>query len=731
MDTGITFSGITRECAREACGNLFHARDVRQKYCSIGCLRWRPDTGPAKPSISVPRTGNFIGVDGEGVGRGRDHRYVLLGVGDNQREWAEGCTDIAELFDFLYACFLANPHDIFAGFFLGYDFNMWFRLLPRERAAMLLSPEGIAKRARKSALGQRLGPFPVEYKGWEFDILAMKRFKLKPKDGGQWMYICDAGPFYQTSFLTAIDPSKWTEPIVTAEEFELIKTGKDRRDSAALDDEMRFYNRLENEVFSRLMASLRTGLSHANVTLKKQQWFGPGQAAQAWLRLSNKLKDTNDAIKAYKPALLESAIATYYGGWFEIPVHGHIGGTTYEYDINSAYPYIASKLPCLCGRWRHGDSPRPPKTHGLRMVRCIARGQDSYLGGLPYRTEDGRVLRPHYTEGWYWQHEIDSAKRAGLISEVTVLEYYDYLACKHEPPLKQLQGLYESRLRIGKDTPEGKAFKLVYNSVYGKFAQSEGEPVFANPFYASLITAGCRAQIMDAIATHPDRSAAVVMVATDGVYFTSPHPGLDAQISQRLGDWSKETHDNLCVFKPGVYWDDNARRAVADGEAPQFKSRGINAADFGASIGAVDELFSAWREAWLPGMPPGRKDWPSVSFRARFTQISVRQALQWTDKIDEKPKQSAVYKNLAGVVQDGKKLVQDSWPEVKRNPQSLYEDGGLWRSRPWDGGPHWPASQPYDKRFGIDSDDTGGFSGYATPDGPAMLAFRQALGVIR
>src|SRR6185437_10921113 len=404
------------------------------------------------------------------------------------------------------------PDSVYAGFFLAYDFNMWFRLLPRERAEMLLSPRGIAKRTRKSELGARLGPFPVEFKDWEFDILAMKRFKLKPKGDDIWLYLCDAGPFYQTSLLTALNPVKWSVPIVTNEEYAILKAGKERRDSACLDDEMRYYNRLENEVFSRLMKSLQTGLSHANVNLKKQQWFGPGQAAQAWMRLGNKLERTTTAVHKCKPSLLESAIATYYGGWFEIPVHGHVPGESYEYDINSAYPYIASQLPCLCGVWRHGNGNPRPKAHGLIMVNFIARGKDRYLGGLPYRREDGRVLRPRYTEGWYWLHEVKAARRAKLLNDVCYLDWWQYIPCNHEPPMRQLEGLYESRLRIGKDTPEGKAFKLVYNSVYGKFAQSEGEPVFANPFYASLITAGCRTQILDAIATHPEGSSAVAMV---------------------------------------------------------------------------------------------------------------------------------------------------------------------------------------------------------------------------
>jgi hypothetical protein len=126
------------------------------------------------------------------------------------------------------------------------------------------------------------------------------------------------------------------------------------------------------------------------------------------------------------------------------------------------------------------------------------------------------------------------------------------IPCDHEPPLRHLEGLYQPRFGIGKDTPEGKAFKLVYNSVYGKFAQSVGEPVYGNPAYASLITRGCRTRILDAIATHPRRSAAVAMMATGGVYFLTPHPQIDARRAAWLAANPRERDDERSPGGPAV-----------------------------------------------------------------------------------------------------------------------------------------------------------------------------------
>jgi hypothetical protein len=280
--------------------------------------------------------------------------------------------------------------------------------------------------------------------------------------------------------------------------------------------------------------------------------------------------------------------------------------------------------------------------------------------------------------------------------------------------------LYEGRQRVGKDTPAGKAYKLVYNSVYGKLAQSLGDPAFANPVYASLITSGCRTMILDAIARHPDKARAVAMIATDGVYFMSPHPDLD--IGDGLGQWSRDEKHDLTLFKPGVYWDNRSRELINAGKAPRFKARGINAMDFARSIADVDAMFDSWTPDAAPNVP-----WPVVTFRSRFSQVSVLQALQWTVGTKPAGLQEGKYRALAGLVMTGKELEQRAEPEVKRNAATLaYDsDAALWRTKPWDlkGA---PATTPYERRFGLDLEHSD-WDEYATPDGSVMLSFREAL----
>lgn len=488
MVNGITHSGIT-ECEYPACPGTLVKRKVSDKYCTDHAGRNRNN---ARDIRRLDHDVEFIMVDGEGTGDGKDHKYVLLGVGSDQIECPEGFTDITVIFRFLYDQFLAHPNAAFCGYYLGYDFNMWLKLLPRDRAYYLLTDAGRRKRQRvckcrvkKRCPHRRMSPHPVEYKGWQFDILGFKRMRLRPKscvcqtatcqckNQAAWMYINDSGPFFQASLVSVIDPGKWADPIVTQAEFDLILAGKSQRGAAVLDADMRKYNALENEIGARLLDQLNRGFTAAGIRLNKKQWFGPGQAAQAWMRLEGKLEDTTKAVREYPAGLKNALVATYYGGWFEIPCHGIVGGITYEYDINSAYPTIASRMPCMCGKWTHSKAwPSGHLSHNwlktgepgrLRLCYVGVCGKSPYLGGLPYRDHKGGVYRPRFTKGWYWQHEIDAARRAGLIDDVTYFETWDYKPCNHRAPLRSLAGLYEGRQKVGKDTPQGKAYKLVYN----------------------------------------------------------------------------------------------------------------------------------------------------------------------------------------------------------------------------------------------------------------------------
>lgn len=818
-----------RSCV--GCNNPFTTHVFRQRRCHKNC-------GRSKASTTAF---HFVGVDGEGVDRpDGQHEYVMLSVGPKTL-FKEGIKlDTQSIFTFLYDCFRDDPTAVYVGFFLGYDFIQWERGLPEERAYSLLAGRGIQRRTT-SVRGGSPYPDAVVWNGWEFDILAGRRWKLRPHvhqqsryyrtcrnrtcdfefttnpeltgfdaidapcwlpDGEMlfdpssgvygredydgldigdfwhrysvlgvstpvpaapnrhaWMYICDTGPFWQASFLSVIDPSKWDVPVCSTEEYAVIVEGKQNRGIVAADGDVSYwedmvrYNVLENDILARVTERLDAGFrnEHITIRIKPHDWYGPGRAAQTWMEmLSDKLADPvavehNKTMRRNPNAGLErrneytlrnidvyadmpewaqmAARRTYYGGWFEQMVHGHVG-VVWEYDINSAYPYVIANLPCLHttgphnGRWSQGG-PDNVIPDGLSILHVRVTGSNPYIGAMPFRNMKGNISRPNLIEGWYWRHELEASMRAGLTDYWEVIEWVALEPCQCSPPFNPedigIERMYDLRLQAGKNTPQGKGFKLVYNSAYGKTAQSIGNPKYSNPLYASLITAGCRTQILGAIALHPVGAAAVSMVATDGVYFTSPHPGLELS-STTLGLWDETVKVDLTQLMPGVYWDAEVRQKVKRGDSPGLKSRGVNAKDLARRISALDYAFDGLGGDVRKGVDV---QWPVLDLTVDFLLDSAKSALSrgdWTQ---------------AGRVRHGTTRRIDTSPHTKRDASTTYlDDDQRIRTLPYKGD-HALPSLDYHKTFGYvewtAAQDL--FGDMISPDGPdGMSWFRELLG---
>lgn len=808
----------------QQCGTLFVPARKGVKYCGRKCQQKQSAHTARATHRSTNRLG-FVGVDGEGVDRPDGvHEYVMLSVGADTL-WRNGRQLLlGEILSFLWEQYCSNPEACYVGFYLGYDFVQWFKQLPQDKAHLLFTNAGIASRKSTNPLSRQKAPQPVVWEGWEMDILAGRRIKLRPhthvyspwtgacrnrtcghsmEDDGDrfgepqpdeytfddigtdgvvawagsaaqfwkqfkpakrvkgWMYICDTGPFWQCSFLKAIDPSGWPVPVCSHAEYQTIVEGKADRGLTAEYGETSFfsdmqrYNVLENDVLSRITERLNEGFLNDAITIKipKSDWYGPGRAAQLWMDMLHDRVAQRDAVAANRilradttsgglspsdrsnemgllnadvymsmPAwYVNAARASYYGGWFEQFMHGHIGDV-WEYDINSAYPFIIASLPCLHTDYPHNGSYRqgsgsdyPDDGLSYTLLCGTVRGSDPFIGAAPYRTKQGAILRPHVTKGWYWKHELSAAKRAGLVDSMEVEEWVSYQPCDCTPPFNPadigIERMYALRLQVGKNSPEGKAFKLVYNSAYGKTAQSIGQPKYSNPVYASLITAGCRTLILDAIATHPEQSKAVSMVATDGIYFTSPHPSLEIS-SNRLGLWDVSVKTGFTQLMPGVYWDDKTRERIRDGGTPSLKSRGVNAKDLASQIESLDGLFARGlmslehHSESTMGEHSGGFVWPEITFHVGFLLDSCKLALQrgkW---------------NTAGRVTHGANRSISSNPESKRIPVPFIDQTlGVIRTSPYHESPSGIESLPYPKFFGQPMVDEGFYGDRVGRDG--------------
>lgn len=741
------------QCA--GCEATFNYNPSRpnQKYHSRDCktssrIRDTKSANGAKAQKALDHEVEFISVDGEGITTWeyveeydpeeqdfvmkyrKVHHYVLLSVGDQSLHHDGEPLRHDEVFEFLYQQKLEHPTAAFVGFFLGYDFSQWLKTMPASRGDSLFHPFGIAKRMPRNK--DLKYPFPVIVDNrWDIDMLGMKRFKLRPhvkkdmypqcevahkvpeqieecaagkhnRHPYKWMYVNDAGAFFQTALLNAINPEKWkpgTE-VVTPEEMRILETGKGKRADAQFQTEadkakMIEYNVLENDVLSRLMGTVNRGFVADGIRLRTDQWYGPGQAAQVWLR--NIGAPSGDQVREAVPVwAIEAARQSYYGGWFETFVNGVIPGTSYAYDINSAYPYAIAKLPCLLhGQWTQGTGDPGPLSKGhYRLINARFSGRSNYIGTMPHRDHAGGISRPRHTAGWHWQHEVDAAKAAKTISTVDVDEWVEYAPCDCPPPMAAIEELYQGRLKVGKESPSGKSKKLVYNSAYGKMAQSIGMPKFSNSIYASLITSRCRTMILQAIATHPQKAKAVAMIATDGIVFLTPHKKLDID-PERLGAWDYSEHQNLSILMPGLYWDDKSRESIRSGGNLTLKSRGVSGKYLAPFIDTFDARWTRLHQTIVKSevgiASPDQA--PKISIIVEFGVISPRLAVARNN-----------WGSCGQVVWDDPRTISAN-PEGKRG--AFYADGALLRTgvrvRVKDNrGEVMERSLPYQNLFGAD-----------------------------
>jgi len=187
---------------------------------------------------------------------------------------------------------------------------------------------------------------------------------------------------------------------------------------------------MDSQTFRQLTAALAAvmgeyekGLAAVGVHLERDQWYGPGQAAQAWM--DNIALTKREVLEAtISDEVFEFARRAYYGGRFEVFAHGHIPGTAYEYDINSAYPQAMSVLP----EW------------GACEWEWI-NGQPQGGGSLPCIRDErvGRLLGVEWIEGQGWIRSVlpQGQQPSGSPVGVPVLQGADPRGSGHRPPVLQ------------------------------------------------------------------------------------------------------------------------------------------------------------------------------------------------------------------------------------------------------------------------------------------------------
>lgn len=523
------------------------------------------------------KTKPFIGVDGEGYDdvNGR-HLYNMLRAGDRLLEPGNGRFLTSwECLDFL--CSL-EPDAIYVAYYFDYDVTKILENISWYKLKKLVDRD-----SRRTQYGDT---FPVDLQDGEYQIDWMrgKFFKCRRlvrteigEEGklkrvySKWVVINDVGPFFQCKFHDAL--AAWS--IGTASQRDAIQAGKDLRNSHTLHDVRRIaaYNRLEIDLLQELMEQFRQACIDVGYVPRK--WQGPGQIAEVMLSVNGIPRSKDVLLLQQNERLLEFARNAFYGGRPETTGVGHFAGPVWQWDINSAYPYALLHVPCLLhGRFEHGlDSGAALGIEPLSICYGSFEKKDEpgrpILYGLPFRTESGVIMYPESGKGWYWGFEILASEHQIFHAEET-FTYVESCSCV---PFEWIRNVYTVRKGMGKDG-RGIVLKLALNSLYGKMAQSIGSPKYANPIWASFITAFCRVQIQNLIHSCHDKEKrcgeGVAMVATDAIFTCHDIP---VNESGELGELDKKVHPNgIFIVQPGLYF----RSSVdGDGNVDDPKTRGV------------------------------------------------------------------------------------------------------------------------------------------------------------
>lgn len=506
----------------------------------------------------------FAACDGEGVGRGADHRYVLFRMGTREL-YRDGAT--LECPDIL-AFICDHPKgDRLTAFAFDYDATMILKSLPKPKIEAILA-----------AWGKKSDPDQGAAKGNPWNRWTWLDFGPKGRFGVDWLSrnhfkVCRAGvrgsarciedawPNFNKSFLASIVQRK----IGTDDERETIRVNKMQRSAfSEITPEIRAYNALECKLLAAMMEGFRRDCLNAGI--RPKTYNGGGKIATFLLKQSATLT-TKQVAAIVDKSVLDMAHAAYYGGRFEVMRIGRVIGPIRQFDINSAYPHAMLSLPCLeHGTWAPASGADLEDAAGDAIFVCsvaFSHPIGQFVCGLSHRSKkDGRLSWPRLGRGVYWSPEIRSARDLGAACELGDGFLYERRCdCR---PFAWVEDKYKLRKALG---DAGEPFKVGINSLYGKLAQRIGDPQFANPIWAGLVTAMTRAALNHAVQLAGQ--ANVVMIATDAVYVFSESR---LTVGKGLGEWSMESYPELFIVQPGLWWPpaSNEWKVRSRGLAPKF-----------------------------------------------------------------------------------------------------------------------------------------------------------------
>ena len=448
--------------------------------------------------------------------------YVLLANSKGNRIVDKNGLSTYSCFEFILEQRRLYPNSISVGFAFTYDAAQILKDLPEIKLMQLYDTNRV-----------RWCRYNIEYR-------PRRWLRISHPITGRTATIYDVFGFFQSSFLTACHKYLGDDDPDLA----LIERGKSARDSFTFDELNDFiipYNDAELRMLVRIMDILRQDLHNVGIDLHR--WYGPGAVANQVLKQFD--------VKRHKglppPEVEDAAQYAYAGGRFEQFKLGRHEGTVYEYDIRSAYPAAAFRLPSLsAGDWELVESFEP-ESFGVWFIEYKARHRGNEPQPLFCRAKDGRVSFPLESTGWYWTPE------AALVPDCVQYGYVWRTTTSHKP-FQFVEAMYEERRKYkALGVSSERALKLALNSIYGKLAQLIGgtnnkPPTWHQLEWAGWITSYTRALIYNAILLKPE---AIIAAETDAIFSTELLP---LNLGEGLGEWELTTFTSITFLQSGFYY---------------------------------------------------------------------------------------------------------------------------------------------------------------------------------
>lgn len=453
----------------------------------------------------------FLSYDGEGITIEGKHSYVLLASSNGESLYRPAGISTNDALNFLLRS--GNTRRIRIWYSFGYDIQQILKDLSDDQLIKIMH-------------GQ-----PTRYRNFTLQYLPGKIFTVNN------VKFYDVFGFWHKSFIKAVQETLGKDAVSQ----ELIKGKESRSDFAnwQLDDILRYTNE-ELRLLVELAEHLRSVLLRADIHLGSA-FYGPGSIANYWFK-----KHQIAPPEILDPVIVEVMERAYYGGRFETFQLGRVE-PVYEFDINSAYPAIISKLPYLDG-WKHTDDKRFGGFEFSVWHIEWHLPESTKIGPFPSRDKHGLISYPANGRGWYWSPEVNAALSLYGSSGIKILEGY-IPNVSYGRPFEWVEELYNRRLELKESgDPAQWAFKVGLNSIYGKTAQRVGSAKYFSLAWAGFITSATRAKLLSAVNGRED---SVVAFATDAVYFNR-RPG-SFQTGRNLGAFTGKRWVRGYFLQSGVY----------------------------------------------------------------------------------------------------------------------------------------------------------------------------------